>query len=489
MTHHTRGFRTQLHHLHRDHSLGSSRRTSVHDDDGFTLIELLVVILILPIVVGALAFGLIAIFSLQGTTVHRISDSGDAQVVSANYVPDVTGALRITTDPTTTQCGSGTQLLGLESDYSATTNSYSDVITYAEVETGSTYELVRDFCANGPSAKPSSVRTISLDITKNELPPTISPSGTNVAASQGWISTQTVTSVTFPVTEPLSNYSYTLTAIPAASAPPSTAGSPITASTATSCGFAATNNGTVQNGTYAQTLCLVDFSAFIASSGGPCQVMTAAIPGGYVLSFCVGVTGDGGIYADTLPTWPGGFMGNIIGGQPFYTAIGCPAGTAATDEVDGTLEPTPSCIKPALYMATEGGTSTIDVTNISLRTATGAPATGWEFVTADAETTDPGEFLIWQSNKDLTLIPNTPTSNEGDACDKPSTSNPNDPGPGGTLLTGLGTTQVQCESTWQSSGAEPRTGTVMLGAAQPTSMTVQMQGAGLEGISLGVLLP
>jgi hypothetical protein len=157
--------------------------------------------------------------------------------------------------------------------------------------------------------------------------------------------------------------------------------------------------------------------------------------------------------------------------------------------VNGTLEPTPSCSKPALYMASEGGTSYIYVTNISLTTATGAPATGWEFVSTDAETTDPGEYLIWSSNENLNLIPNTPTSSVGDACNKASTFNPNDPGPGGTLLSGAGTTSVQCESTWQSSGSNPRTGTVMLGADQPTFMTVDMQGAGLEGITLGVLLP
>lgn len=459
-----------------------------HDNEGFTLIELLVVVLILPIIVGALAVGLIAVFSLQSSTVSRVSDSGDAQVVSANYVSDVESALRITTDPTAAQCGPGTQLLGLESGYNAITNSYATVITYAEVASGASFELVRDVCTNGPSPTPTSFTTISLDIAQGQASPTIVPSGTNIAASTDWVSIQTVSSVTFPITEPLSNYSYTLTAIPAASAPPSTAGSPIVADTGTSCGFATTDGGTTQNGTYAQTLCLVDFGAYSAALGTwpACQEMTSSIPGGYTLSFCVSVKGNGGIIAAGLPTWPGGFMGNVIGGAPFYTGMGCPPNTPATTSTGG---PTPSCTKPALYMSNSGGTSYIYINNIILTTATGAPATGWEFVSTDAETTDPGEYLDWTSNEDLKLIPNTPTSNEGDACDQPSSSNPANPGPGGTHLTGLGTLTVQCESTWQSSGSNPRTGTVMLGASEPTSMTATMQGAGLEGVTFGVLLP
>lgn len=464
---------------------------SPRTDEGFTLIELLIVLVVLPVVVGAIAVGLIAIFQIQGSVSDRVADSGDAQVVSAIYVPDVQSALRITTDQSAKECGTGTQLLGLEWNLDPVTGIYLDVVTYAEIPSGSTYLLVRDFCADGASAIPTRATTISFDIVQNLPSPTISPNSTAVAASVGWVPTQSVTGVTFPITEPLSKYSYTLTAIPAVSSPPSSAGSPIVDDTATSCGFATTEDGTVQNGTYAQTLCLVDFSPYdpTLAASPKCQVMTAAVPGGFTLSFCVSVSGTGGIYAAALPTWPGGFLGNIIGGAPFYTGMGCPSDTPPTMEVDGTLEPTPSCSKPALYMANQGGHSVISVTNIILTTATGAPATGWEFVSADAETTDPSESIIWNSEKDLNLIPNTPTSNEGDACDKPSTSNSADPGPGGTLLTGIGTETVECQSTWQSSGAAPRTGTVMLGADQPTSMTVTMQGAGLQGIALGLLLP
>lgn len=464
------------------------RSIDSHDDEaGFTLVELLIVIVILPIVVGALAAGLIAVFSMDTTTENRVADSGDAQVVSANYVPDIQSAQRITTDPNAAECGTGTQLLGLEWGYQAATNSYRDVVTYSEVQSGPSYLLVRDYCSDGPSAAPSGSTTVSFDIAQHQSPPTITPDGTAIAASAGWVSTETVTGVMFPITEPLSNYTYTLTATPATASRPNTAGSPINNDTGTRCGFATTDNNTVQNGTYAQTLCLVDFSTYDAAFGTSpsCQEMVASIPGNFTLSFCVSVSGTGGVSASALPTWPGAFLGNVIGGAPFYTGIGCPSGTPATTSTGG---PTPSCIKPALYMANNGGYSEIQIKNISLTTATGAPATGWEAVTADAETTDPGEYIMWTSNKDLTLIPNTPSSEEGDACNKPASSFSSEPGPGGTLLTGIGTETVECESTWQSSGAAPRTGTVMLGAAQPTSMTIYMQGAGLEGVAFGLLL-
>ncbi len=446
----------------------------------------MIVIVILPMVLGALAVGLISIFSLQHTTVSRVADSGDAQVVSSSYVPDVQSALRITTDPNATQCGTGTQLLGLEWGYDPSSGAFLDVVTYAEVQSGSTYLLVRDSCSDGPSSSPATTRTISFDIAQHQATPTIAPVGTDIAAKAGWVSTQSVTGVSFPIAEPLSNYTYTLTAIPAASSPPSTAGNPILNATGTRCGFATTDNNTVQNGTYAQTLCLVDFSPYnpALATAPSCQEMTASIPGGDTLSFCVSVSGSGGIYASALPTWPGGFLGNVIGGAPFYTGIGCPSNTPATTSTGG---PTPSCSKPALYMANNGGYSEIKVTNITLTTPTGAPATGWEWVSTDAETTDPGEYLTWSASETLNLIPNTPTSPEGDACNKPEGWG-GSPGPGGTLLTGVGTQSVECESTWQSSGSSPRTGTVMLGAAQPTSMTVDMQGAGLEGVAFGLLL-
>src|SRR5664280_628334 len=92
------------------------KRKKTHDDDGFTLVELLVTLTIIPLVVGALSLGIIAVFSLNTQTSQRLTDTADAQVVASTYQKDIQSAGYITTDNTSSpQCGSGTglQLLSL----------------------------------------------------------------------------------------------------------------------------------------------------------------------------------------------------------------------------------------------------------------------------------------------------------------------------------------------------------------------------------------
>lgn len=91
-------------------------RRSEGGEEGFTLIELLITVVILPLIVGALTLALVSVFSLQGGVASRISDSGDAQTVSANFANDVQSAALLTTDSTSTNpppCGSSSQILGL----------------------------------------------------------------------------------------------------------------------------------------------------------------------------------------------------------------------------------------------------------------------------------------------------------------------------------------------------------------------------------------
>jgi prepilin-type N-terminal cleavage/methylation domain-containing protein len=455
---------------------------------GFTLIELLITMLILPLIMGAIAAGLIAVLSIQGSVSNRTSDSGDAQVTSANFIQDVQSAELITIDPSASQCGPGTQLLGLK----WTSGSSTVVVTYAEVANGTNWLLVRQYCANGFVTTPTSSSTVSFDIASSLAAPTLrgsDPTETtlmNTQAQAGWISVQPVTEVVFPVFEPLSSYSFSLTADPSASAPLSTAGSPIVNPTNTVCGFAATEGGTVNNGYYAQTLCFVDFSAYSASSAAApgCQEMVASIPGGDVLSFCMSESGNQPMIASPLPTYPEAFLGNTLPvnnvDQPFYTGLGCPDGTPPETSSGG---PTPSCISPAMYQTNSGfgPTNTLNFTNITVTTVTGAPATGWEFVSADAETTDEYESIVWQSNQVLQPLWNEPGVSEyGNTCN--ATPQASYTGP-----YGLGTTQVTCQS-GTNEPASTKTGTPMVEAITPSSMTITMKGGGLEGISVGLLL-
>ena len=298
----------------------------------------------------------------------------------------------------------------------------------------------------------------------------------------------------FSITEPQSGYTYSLSAVPANSSPPSTAGSPIVVASNTTCGFAPTQGGTVANGTYALTLCFVDFSAYNATEAAApaCQEMVADIPGGFTLSFCMSESGPT-MYASALPTYPEAFLGNTLTNadgstEPFYTGLGCADGSSPES---GTGVPLPSCIKPAMYQQVQGATNTLTFTDISVTTATGSPATGWEFVSADAETTDVGESLTWTSNQVLNLLPNTcPSTMTTAQCDASATlaygdtcnNMPNWNGPQGT-----GTTQVVCQSGSQET-ASTKTGTPMVEALAPTTMTVGLHGTGLEGIAVGLLL-
>jgi hypothetical protein len=179
----------------------------------------------------------------------------------------------------------------------------------------------------------------------------------------------------------------------------------------------------------------------------------------YEMTFCLNVSG-GPVVPAPIPTYfapptSEAFMGN----NGFYTGI--PGNSA-------------------LYQNSQGSApSVVSIINIKVLDSNGNPATGWELVTGDAESTDAGESISWSTGTGgapLTLLPNSPSSSIGNAC---ATANP-----AVIDLTGVGTTTVSCAATVSSD----KTGTVMLEARTPTTLTVTMVGAGLEAMFLGLLL-
>ena len=108
-----------------------------------------------------------------------------------------------------------------------------------------------------------------------------------------------------------------------------------------------------------------------------------------------------------------------------------------------------------------------------------SPPTNWSLVTGDAESTDSSESITWTADQNLSLLPNTTNSPVGNACQ----STP--PNINTTYLTGVGTKTVKCSSTI----SEDHTGTVMLQATTPKTLTVTLVGTGLQAMFLGVLLP
>jgi len=469
-----------------------SRRISQSRDSheaGFTLIELVIVTAVLPLIVGGLSVGLLSVFSLQSSVSNRLADTGDSQVVSSNFENDVQSAAQITTVSNlgysgNDQCGPNTevQLMGLEWNPFVSGGGYQTIVSYAEVKNGSTYSLVRQYCSSGFSATPTSSTIISYNMpvacsatvtTNCQSPPAILPASSSTAALTGWTSTQQVTGVQLEISEPNSteangSFSYTLAAVPADSAQIIPTGSPITPATTTGCGFASPGTGT-----YASTLCLVDFSSLtgnnlLAAEQG-CLEMSVPLPGGSTLYFCIGVTGTP-VLPSPLPTWQNAFLGNSCAGSS-----SCATGTPFYTGIPG---------EPALYQ-TGSGLTTITIKGITVLNAQGLPATGWEAVGADAESTDQGESISWTANTPLTIMNNNETYDSqtdpvGNACDGGSG--------GGSGLTEYNNNLTVTCAVPSAVSVGLKTGTAMVWAATPNIFTTTMVGGGLEAMAFGLLL-
>ena len=539
----------------------AAARGGTDAEGGFTLIELIVVVAVLPIVVGGIAIGLVSVINLQGSASTNLSDSNDALIGSANFSRDIQSAAEMTTQPTAIGCGASTpanpetQLLGLAwgpNNASQIVGGFQTVVSYvSETVTNPqtnavTYSLLRQQCGGGQSTTPTSTQTLSHDLGAN---PSLTIYGSGTAAntfpaitpcfSTAWANVQNpaaslplplptgcaatptnVTKVVLVVTEPGSNYNYSLVGVSTNSSS-NAAVTTTTVPTSPGCNFAAAGSGA-----YATQLCFADFTGFNntiysatdkSCNGYPGQAMGGPIPGTtYTLSFCVSealnqysVAGTPyqGNTAFAIPTYynQGDQSEAFLGNNGFYTGIGG---------------------LPALYQQTASNSATLSVIYINdfqVLNAAGQPATGWTLVTGDAESTDKGEWMVFQNNPttgnatgvNWNVLDNNGLSDPyGNSCydsnDTNSvgfmqyTANSSYPLAAGTTIPSqdksalpangatfpkTGTTSVLCESNLQLN----KTGTLMLSAAVPStansqSLTVTMNGAGLEAMFLGVLL-
>jgi prepilin-type N-terminal cleavage/methylation domain-containing protein len=532
-----------------------SRRAHRKNDRGFTLIELLIVITIIPIIIGALAGGLLEVFSLQSGVTNRIGDSASAQVIAATFTKDVQSALEISTNASPTyQCGTGTDLLDLQWGGSLV------IVSYSEQQYGTTYSLVRNYCSSGASQTPTSSSVLSYDLlapcpftdtvtfcnAHNLQPAPVTYAGASVVdtTSAAAVTTTGMTSIQFPILEQGSSYTYQLSATPAAGA--STAvtnlGLPHNGFT---CGFALPGTGD-----YANTMCFIGFTttqlqAAYPNGGSMCTATDPSqqgvdtyvdVPGGYLMSFCLTVAASQSapLVAVSTPVGGGtcagcdagsisngqGYLGNddqvpgqSLASTPFYAGIGCPVSTPVLQ--NGTV--TSSCINPAIFQTANGSTDSVTLSDIQVTDPQGTSATGYEVITADAETIDPGGYIQWTSSSPASkplpfnLVPNFNNSDLGNACNQVPTPINNYAGaPGWAIddgdtsgagyaagLTGLGTATVECQSNWQTNSPYLRTGTAMLGitpltvsgSAEPVTISAQLKGEGYNAVAFGLLLP
>jgi len=138
-------------------------------------------------------------------------------------------------------------------------------------------------------------------------------------------------------------------------------------------------------GPKATTLCWIDMSGYVdataRSVGG--QAMTVTLPGGYTISFTVTSRGNpAGTQRAVGPTvLPNNGTASYLGN---FAYVGTPG-------------------KPALYTATGPGatTTTLTLSNIQVRDASGQAVGGYAFVGADAENTNNAESITWTSDKPI----------------------------------------------------------------------------------------
>jgi len=187
-----------------------------------------------------------------------------------------------------------------------------------------------------------------------------------------------------------------------------------------------------------QTYCWLNFAnyndATARSASG--QNLTFTLPDGSTLSLNARVTGGTttAYNAVTAPSWSGSAVGNSA-------FIGIPG-------------------RPVLYTAS-AGTRTIALTNITVTPPAGGAATVYSFVVADAESSNDGEALRISTNGGAWQLLDSVPPISG------STFPP---------ISGVGSSNVNI------TGASGTVGAYILGSNSPTSVTVETQAGGLQGV-------
>ena len=196
---------------------------------GFTLIELLVVIVILPLIVGAIAVALLAVFKNSSVASTTISQSGDTQVVSSEFVSDVQSASTLTTMTTPASpavCATVNQkaVTGFASVVSFDSADGNTEISYVEVpDATSNNKVFRNFC-QGASTIPVSTtavartaKTVQAIVSGSPCPQTLGQ-GPTCPVTSAWVSAAGTAYVKLTIAAPVPKssalYTYSLQAAP-----------------------------------------------------------------------------------------------------------------------------------------------------------------------------------------------------------------------------------------------------------------------------------
>lgn len=190
-----------------------------------------------------------------------------------------------------------------------------------------------------------------------------------------------------------------------------------------------------------QTYCWLNLTSYddAAARSASGQTMTFALPDGSVLRFNIKVNGTTQAYAAvTAPSWSGAAVGNTA----FMNIPG----------------------RPVLYTSAAGN-RTISITGISVTPPSGGAATVYSFVVADGESTNDGEWLKLATNGgNWQLLDSVPPSS----------------GSAYPTLSGTNTTAVNI------TGVAGTVGAYILGSNSPTSVSIETQASGLQGVMFAI---
>ena len=145
----------------------SSPSRPVHRDDGFTLIELVIVMTIIPIVIAGISAAIITSFKDQVGIANRLSDSFDAQLTAAYFVPDVESATYITNSVSSVPCESSLATAGLLLRLDEMTPTQNEEIFYVDNALGYNPDgqqnaLLRIVCTGNGFATPAAVGAVTI---------------------------------------------------------------------------------------------------------------------------------------------------------------------------------------------------------------------------------------------------------------------------------------------------------------------------------------
>jgi hypothetical protein len=195
--------------------------------------------IITPFVAGAIGLAIFSAFSVQKSTSGIVSGSANLQQISSTFYRDVQSAQNITTDPTAPQCGTGTQLVGME--WGQANGYFNDLVSYSLNGSGSNGVLVRNYCSQGYNPTPTSTETVATNIPVQGTSVIVSPSRFTALTSVGWVSANGITNIRLSMDKSLGGIAYAFDSVPQLSSSSIAASAPGSPTNVT----ASTSNGTV----------------------------------------------------------------------------------------------------------------------------------------------------------------------------------------------------------------------------------------------------